>query len=222
VLPGWLPIALILLLILGGLGLIGLGLISDAGEQGTATDQGGATTTPQAKQPQAKQQQAKQQQAKPAPAPAADQQATAPPSTPPAASAGIDRRTFAGRFEVGVPSGWRTGERDGAVVLTAPGKKAEVRVFFGPQRTSLDQLAGQAAALLKQDHRGAHIGPRQNLRVGGRPAIRVNAQFQGGSASAIVLNDGSFSYLLIERFDGTVPAPIRGQAEAAIQSFRPL
>jgi hypothetical protein len=213
-LPRWLPAALILLLIGGGVTLIVIGFFTDAGEQNTANEATQPATNPS---PQAKGQKQK--------APSGQAQATQPattPATPPTSAAGIDRRTFAGRYELGVPSGWRSGERDQGTLLTAPGGQAEVQVFFGQQSGSLDAFAAQASDLLRQRHDGAQVGRPQATTVGGQRALRVNATYRGGSAAAIVLSQGSFTYLLMDRIDAGTPAAISGQAQAVLQSFRAL
>lgn len=208
-LPGWLPIAVIGFLILGGIVLIGIGFLTDAGEQETVTPE----PAQEAERPS--------EQGTNEPNQDEGQQAEQPqqPATPPAA--GIDRRTFADRFELGVPAGWDSSQGEG-VTLTAPGRKAAVQAFFGSRRGSVDQLADQAAALLRQRHDGARVGRPRPTRIGGLPALRVNAVFRGGEASAIVLNDGGFSYLLTVRIDRGASQQISGQAEAVVQSFRPL
>jgi hypothetical protein len=220
-LPGWIPIALILLLIFGGIGLIGVGLVSDAGEEPTATEQAGdsAQAPPASDQPA----QAKKPAAADKPAttdkPAAVDRPVEP--TPQASPAGIDRRTFAGRFELGVPSGWHSGQRNGATMLTAPGGAAQVEVLFGSQRP-FGQLDGVATQLLRQRHSGGRVGKAKRVRIGGQPAIRVDARFADGSASALALNAGGVSYVLLERIDRGAPGAVRSQAEAVIQSFRAL
>ena len=212
-LPAWLPIALIMLLIFGGLGLIGLGLMSDAGEQETATDQ------PELANPPAGGQQGKAGKQNPQPAETKPAEAPSGQSAPPAAAAGIDSRSF-GRFELGVPTGWETGQRDDGTLLTAPGGKAEVVVFFGSQQQA-SQLGSVAADVLRGQYPGASAGSPKPTKIGGRPAVRVNGELRGGQVSAVALNAGGVSYVLTKRVIRGAPAQIAGQAEAVIQSFRP-
>jgi hypothetical protein len=203
-LPRWIPVVLIGLLIFGGLGLIGLGLVSDAGEQETATDQN-AGNRPALQQGQAGKPEANAQEPQPA--------------APPAAAAGIDRQTF-GRFELGVPSGWRSGERDGGTFVAAPGDKAETLVLFGSQQPagSLGSVAGE---VLRNQYPGARVSGPKPTRVGGLRAMRVNGVFRGDQVSAVALNAG-VTYVLTQRVVRRAPAAIRAQAAAVIQSFRPL
>ena len=205
-LPGWIPIALISFLILGGITLIGIGFLTDAGEQETAAP---AQEAPQqGDQPQGEGQ---QQPAEPAP----EEQAPAP------AAPAVDRRTFANQFEIGVPAGWQTGERDGGTLLSAPGGAAEVVVLFGSQQPA-GQLGSVAAQILGNQYSGAQAGKPKPANIGGLRAVRVTGEFRGGEVAAYALNGGGETYVLTQRIARGASAEVSGQAAAVIESFRPL
>jgi hypothetical protein len=52
--------------------------------------------------------------------------------------------------------------------------------------------------------------------------MRVTGQFQGGDVSAYALNAGGSTYVLTKRVVRGASDPVSGQAEAVVQSFRPL
>jgi hypothetical protein len=206
-LPGWIPIALIGFLILGGIALIGIGFLTDAGEQETAQPEQ-AQETPRegpAGQPAGEQQ--------PQPAEPAEEQQPAP------APAGSDSRTFSNRFELGVPTGWESGTRDGGTLLTAPRGQAEVLVLFGTQQPP-ERLGPVAAEVLRNQYPGARLGGPTPTRLGGQRALRVNGSYRGGEVSAIAVNAGGSSFVLTKQVARRASEQVSAQAEAVLQSFR--
>jgi hypothetical protein len=215
-LPRWLATAAIAVLIGGGLLLIAIGLIRDRGGEQSSTP---STSTPT--------QQAQPQQAQPANTQTA-------PAAPPAQQGGagaaggqaapkpsLQRRTFANRFSIGVAPGWRSGEQDGAITLTAPGGVAEIDVYFQAGDSSPSAMAGAASGFLERRHPDGHVGAPHSTRLADSPAVRISTTFPGGTEQAVILSQGGYTYLLLIRQDRGANAAIKREAEAELASFRP-
>ena len=229
VLPSWVPVALIAALILGGLTMIAIGLTSDDEEQ--------PATTPPAGQAPARQKPAQtpggqNQQQQPAAAQKNKQQrqeqqtggqseAPIAPATGQGGSEALNRRTFAKRFAIGVPVGWGTGKKDGAIALTAPGSTAEILVFFQRGEAPASELARGARGFLRQRHQGAQVGAAKPVRIGSQRGLRVVATYRGGEEVAVVISAKGYAYVILRRVDRGASPDLGQQAEAALASFQP-
>jgi hypothetical protein len=213
--PGWIPVLLIGALIAGGLAMIAIGLTRSDSEQ-----DGSNAATPAETQPAPAERggAGSNQQAEPAPA--------APPESDtggesPAAAAPLDNRTFLGRFAIGVPAGWDAGRNGDAVVLTAPGGVAAVRVVSQQGEFPAGALAEGAESFLASEHPDARVGGPDRVRLAGRPATRVRATYPGGTDTAYALSANGFSYLISVRVERGASADVSTQAEASVRSFEP-
>jgi hypothetical protein len=219
--PRWLATGLIIALILGGLTMIAVGLLRDGNQQQMTTSAPGGTAaqkpsnTPSATTPQPVPKRPQQQRQ--------GKQATSAPQSAPAGAAGaqLQSRRIADRFTIGIPPGWERGTKDGAITFTAPGATAEIDVFFESGSQPTQQLARAVDGFLANRHPGAQVGAPQPLRLGALRALRVQATYSGGEEVAVVVSAKGYSYLLLRRVDRGAAADLRGQADAALASFRP-
>jgi hypothetical protein len=211
--PSWIPLILIGALIAGGVGMIILGLTRE--DEQPQAPAGTAAEAPAEQTPPSDEAAEEPAPAEPAAPPAGDQPDAAP------ADVELTQRTFARRFEIGVPAGWEDGVADGAVSLSAPGDTAEIRVFFEKGERPTGELAGAASSFLQGEHSGAEISAPRQIRVAGRRAARVRATYGGGEEIAIVLSARGFAYLITERVDRGASPQVEAEADAALQSFRP-
>jgi hypothetical protein len=216
--PGWIPVLLIGILIAGGLAMIAIGLTREDSDQ-TGSN---AATPPAGTQPAPADEGrgGSNQQAQPAPA-TPQEGGDAEGGESPAPGGTLDKRTFLGRFEIGVPAGWDAGRNGDAVVLTAPGGVAAVRVVSQQGEFPDSSLAEGAESFLASEHPDGRIGSSDRVRLAGRPATRVRATYPGGTDTAYALSAGGFSYLISVRIERGASADVSAQAEAALQSFRP-
>lgn len=209
--PRWIPTAVITLLIGGGLTMIVLGLLrEDDGGQGAQS------AAPPPTQPAAPPGQSQPAQPTPPAQPAKPPAAEAP------ASPELRRRTFAGRFAIGVPAGWTSGgDAPEGFSFEPRGGDAGVRVFFEEGGRPLGELATLAGAFLEDAHSGASVGAPERVRFAGGPAGEVGSTYAGGEEVAFVLSRGGFSYLVLRRVDRGADAAAEREAEAVTASFRP-
>jgi hypothetical protein len=233
VVPGWLSVGVIAALILGGLTMIAIGLTKDDEGQPTPTPPAGQT--PAQNNPaggQEKQKHKQQKHKKQKKSPAAGQkkqqsgggQSQAPASGGAAQGAGagaLNRRTFENRFSIGVPGGWDSGEKEGAIALTARGATAEILVFFQQGETPLSELARGARGFLAERHAGAQIGGAKPTRIGSQRGLRMVATYQGGEEIAVVLSAKGYSHVILRRVDRGASPDLEQQAEAVLASFKP-
>src|SRR4029077_3159600 len=148
------------------------------------------------------------------PAPSARPQTTVQPR--------LQVTTFASRFRIGVARGWQVGQKDTAIALVAPGSKAEVDVYYASQQRSLNDLASDASRFLKTRHPAGRVTAPHPERIGLLQGLRIKAVYPGGSESALVLVNGGFTYVLLQRVDrGASRRQVR-QAKAQAESFSPL
>jgi hypothetical protein len=216
--PSWIPVALISALILGGLAMIAIGLSRDDEEPPASQPSGGQEAAPAA--PSGGGQKA-------TPAPADQDEAQAPESPESAetpengAGVSLDRRTFANRFAIGVPTGWDDRVEGGGISLTAPGATAEIAVFFEEGGMPLTQLASATRGFLAERHQGAQVAAPRPVRVGPHRALRIEATYQGGEEIAVVISANGFSHVVLRRVDRGASPDLEQQAEASLASFRP-
>ena len=222
---------LIAALILGGLTMIAIGLTKDDEEQPAVTPPAGQTPAqkkPGGPKPQQKQQQQTQQQKQPA-AGQRQQQPGGGQSQPPASggaaqgagTAALNRRTFQDRFSIGVPVGWESGKKEGAIALTARGATAGILVFFQRGETPLPELARGTRGFLAERHAGAQIGGPKPARIGSQRGLRIVATYRGGEEVAVVLSAKGYSHVILRRVDRGASPDLEQQAEAALASYRP-
>jgi hypothetical protein len=156
-----------------------------------------------------------------APTTSAPAETTAPPVEQPAGDEVVlNRRSFAGRFAIGVPAGWRSGTRENAISVTPAGDVAEIRVFLEPGEESPSDLSRAAAGFLADEHPGAQVGSADSLRLGRRQASRVTAVYGGGEEVAVVLAGGGYTFVVLRRVDKGASEAIAKEADASLQSFR--
>jgi hypothetical protein len=203
--PGWLSVALIGALILGGLTMIAIGLTKEENQQPAATPPSGQAPA-EGKQGQS---QAQPQAQKPATGEGAR------------GAVALNRKTFQDTFSIGVPRGWNEGTENGGIALSAPGSTAEIVVFFQQGETPLPQLAQGARGFLAQRHAGAQVGPPQPTRIGAQRGLRITAAYQGGEEVAVVISAKGFSHVVLRRVDRGASPDLEQQAEAALASFKP-
>ena len=153
---------------------------------------------------------------------------TSAPPPPPSAGPETIRQprlqvtTFASRFRIGVARGWHVGQKDTAIALVAPGSKAEVDVYYASEQRSLNDLASEASRFLKTRHPEGRVTAPHPERVGLLQGLRIKAVYRDGSESALVLVDGGFTYVLLQRVDrGASRRQVR-QAKAQAESFSPV
>jgi hypothetical protein len=209
---GWLPIILIGILILGGLGMIVAGLLKEDEQQPLAP----AAPAPTAQEPAATPPET-------APQPEAEAPPAAEPEPPATAQAPLRRRSFAGgRFSIGLPAGGDGGGNtaDG-FTFEGPGSTAAVTVFFEQGGRPPAELARLAADFLAQRHPGAQVGSPKPFTLSGTRGARVVATYGGGTESAVALSAGGFAYLVLERVDNGAPPDVGAQADAVLTSFKP-
>src|SRR5262249_22525840 len=137
-------------------------------------------------------------------------------------AAGLERRTFANRFSIGVAPGWPTGESQGATTLTAPGDVAEIDIYFQKGVSSPKAMAQAASSFLERRHPDGRAGAPRQVQFAGTTAVRVEMTYPGGSEVALSFPDGGFTYALLTRVDDGASAEIRRQAQQQTESFRPL
>jgi hypothetical protein len=191
---GWLTA----LLVLAGAALILIGVLDDGG--GTTADRPAGAD-----------------EARPSPGDRAGGAGADAQGNPPPA---VERRGVPGLFSVAVPRGWDRTTREGAVVFDAPGGRAELRAFLESGERPLPELARGAAAFLAGEHPGARLTGPGSVRMGGAPARRLVARYDGGREVAAVVATGGYSYLLLSRVDSTAPAKLSRAAARALRSFR--
>jgi hypothetical protein len=194
--PPWLATSLVALLITGGLLLVVLGVTSsDGGSESPVATIG-------------------------------SQFSVAPPVTvplsPPAAGIRLDRRRFAERVAIGIPSGWRSGVADGAVTVLAGNGRADVQVYFEEGATPQRELVRDSRAFLLERHSGARVVDTGRVNLGGRPATTIRVRYPTGTESAVILIANGFTYLILERLAKPVSPQIRETTEAVVTSFRPV
>jgi hypothetical protein len=143
----------------------------------------------------------------------------APAEVGEAATGGLRRRTFAGSFSIGVPSGWRTGTEGAAITIAAPGSKAELSVYFEHGARPDNELARDTRAFLRRRHPGTQVRRPQVGIDGGRRWME--AKYPGGSELAVTTVSGGYSYLILKRVERDAPPRIESEAEAALASFEP-
>ncbi len=152
------------------------------------------------------------------------------PAAPPASNARpqtipqprLQVTTFASRFRIGIARGWQVGQKDTAIVLTAPRSKAEVDVYYASEERSLNDLASDATRFLKTRHPDGRVTAPHPVRVGLLQGLRIKAVYRDGSESALVLVDSGFTYVLLQRVDrGASRRQVR-QAKAQAESFSPV
>jgi hypothetical protein len=239
VVPGWLSVGIIAALILGGLTMIGIGLTKEDEEQPADTPPAGQTPAQNKPARGQKQQQNQQQQNRPGAGPNQQQQnqpaagqqqqpgggqSQAPASGGAAQGAGtgaLSRRTFQNRFSIGVPGGWESGKKEGAIALTARGATAEILVFFQRGETPLPELARGARDFLAERHAGAQVGGPKPTRIGLQRGLRIVATYRGGEEVAVVLSAKGYSHVILRRVDRGASPDLGQQAEAALASFKP-
>jgi hypothetical protein len=206
-----LPVILIGALILIGVVMIAAGLLRS----------GGTGRTDEATEPVATEATAP---AETTPAePAAPAETTPPADTTPAPGAApvkLDRRTFEGRFAIGVPAGWKAGASGGAIAIAPNGDVAAIKVFFEPGMEPATELARGAARFLADEHEGADVSGAQPIRLGEEKGARVDATYSGGEESAVVLSASGYTFLVLLRVDGGASPAIAAEGEAALASFR--
>ncbi len=130
--------------------------------------------------------------------------------------------TFASRFRIGVAPDWHVGQKDTAIALVAPGSKAEVDVYYASEERSLNDLASDATRFLKARHPEGRVTAPHPERVGLLQGLRIKAVYRDGSESALVLIDGGYTYVLLQRVDhGASRREVR-QAKAQAESFSPI
>jgi hypothetical protein len=197
--PGWLSVALVALLIGGGMALVVSGLVSDSGPSDEISGVGGVQTSL---------------------APTAVLPATVP-AKPPAPPVKLDRRRFAERVSIGVPFRWRAGVGGEAVTVLARNGRAEIQVYFEQGSKPEGELAEQAKAFLLDRHAGARVISTEPTRVGGLHATTVSVAFPAGAESAVVLVARGYTYLVLERFAKPFSPALRRAGDAVVASFRP-
>jgi hypothetical protein len=94
-------------------------------------------------------------------------------------------------------------------------------VLFGSQQPP-DQLGSVAAQVLRGQYPQAQAGGPKPTRIGGLRGVRVNGELRGGQVSAVAVNGGGATYVLTKSVVRGAPGAVAGQAEAVVQSFRPL
>jgi hypothetical protein len=197
--PRWLATGAIALLIVGGLVMIVVGVMRDKGGSQSA-----APST------------------QPAPAQTSStgtQSAKAPSG---GGTSGLQRKTFANRFSIGVATGWQSGQKQGATALTAPGGVAEVDVYFQKGESSSNAMAKAATSFLERRHPDGQAGKPQTVQFARSPAVRVGMTYSGGEEVAVVLPHGGYTYALLTRVDKGADQAIQSQAQQQANSFRPL
>jgi len=134
----------------------------------------------------------------------------------------LDNVTVLNRFVIGVPPGWLRGLSGGAVVFRSPSQEAELRVYLEPGDDGPRTLSRHAREYLESQHPSAKISAPRRIRLGGRPAVRIVASWDGGTERAALLSESGYSYLLLSRVDENAPRPVRTDAVAALYSFNVL
>jgi len=175
---------------IAGVGLIAAGVLTDDGESGGEAT---ATDAPTVAQPGA----------------------TLPPEPAPPQP---QTRSFSDLFALDVPIGWSSSRRAGAVVLSSPGRKVGIEVFFEPGTQPLDAIAASAARFLATRNPGVRVSAAQLAELAGLEARRLRA----GGEIAFALQEADHSYVIVARVDPSAGAGARAQAEAALRSFTPL
>ena len=214
--PGWIPVLLIGALIIGGLVMIVIGLTRSDSEQAGS---GPATPAESKPAPGGGKSEQPAQPAEQAPAPQEGEGGTEAPA---GGAVALDKRTFLDRFEIGVPAGWEAGSSGENVVLKAPGGVAAVSIVTQQGEFPDSALTQGARSFLTTEHAGADLGSAERVRLGGRPATSIRATYPGGVDTAYALSAGGVSYLISNRSDRGASAEISAQADAAVQSFKPL
>jgi hypothetical protein len=198
--PSPLSLAVIALLIGGGLLLVILGVGSNSGISDRKAD--GTTTSASS------------------PAPTVAAPALAPPKPLPRIK--LDRRTFVERVSIGIPVGWNAGVSGGAVSVAALNGRSEVQVYFEQGARPDRELAERSRTFLLQRHPGAHVAAEGRTEVGGRRARSVTVAFPGGTESALVLVAGGYTYLVLKQLGRPSAPALRRATDAVVASFRPV
>jgi hypothetical protein len=192
----WLATGAIALLIVGGLVMILVGVMRDNG--------GSQSAAPGTQQ-----------------APAQTSTGTKSAPTPSGGgTSGLQRKTFANRFSIGVAPGWQTGQKQGATALTAPGGVAEVDVYFQKGENSSNAMAKAASSFLERRHPDGQAGKPQTVQFAGSSAVRVAMTYSGGEEIAVVLPHGGYTYAVLTRVDKGANQAIQSQAQQQANSFR--
>lgn len=216
-LPRWIPTALIALLIAGGLTMIAIGLLRDDGESSQTASAPPAQPAPSAGAPQPQGEPAPPEPP-PASAPARSGDGTGRPAEP----AALRRSTYAGRFSIGLPAGWReSGDASRGFTFAPAGAAAAVRVYFEAGERPLGELGDLAATFLADSHAGASISEPEQGRFAGGPAAAVRSRYGGGEEVAFVLARDGFSYLVLRRVDRGASEKLGAEAQAVTAGFRP-
>jgi hypothetical protein len=224
-LPWWVPNAYIFAVILIGLGMIAFGILRPGSEDlpvlggADQEEQSPPATeepTPEPEAPVTAPEAPVTAGAGPAPAP------KPAPAERPAPAPDLQRIEVLGRFAVGVPSSWDGGTGDGAVVFTAPGAGAVLRVFLEPGGAKPGSLSDEATRFLREEHPEAKITRPAPRRLGKFRGVEILATYPGGEERATLLSANGYSYLLLSSVDGGAPAAVRAASVAALRSFRPL
>jgi hypothetical protein len=189
-----------------GVGLLA-GLLGNSGSNHSPSSvQPGASTVPRSLQPSTT--------SAPTPARSSRPQTTEQPR--------LQVTTFASRFRIGVARGWQVGQKDTAIALIAPGSRAEVDVYYASEQRSLNDLASQASRFLKSRHPAGRVTAPHPERIGLLQGLRIKAVYPNGSESALVLVNGGFTYVLLQRVDDGASRRQVRQAKAQAESFSPL
>lgn len=218
--PRWVPTAAIALLIGGGLLLIAIGLIRDSGGQQNPAP--APTTAPQQQQQREPQQQSPANTQTAPAAPPAQQGAAAGQGQAGASTVTLHRRSFANRFSIGIAPGWQTGQKDGAITITAPGSVAEIDVYFQSGERPPSAMVGAASGFLEQRHPNGRVGSPHPTHLAGSPAVRVTTSYPGGAEEAVILSRGGYTYVVLVRVDRGANPAVQREAQAELNSFRPL
>jgi hypothetical protein len=206
----WVARAAIAALVIAGAALIAIGVLAQ-------DDEGGTPAEPE--QPPA--------QAEPAARQAPDAARNAAAAARRAArlreKIRLQGEVFSDRFSIGVPSSWSSGglENGGTGLFSSDGHAA-VRVYYEVGGADVEELARGAARFLGNEHPGAQVQPAVRKRVGSLRGLSLTAEYPGGSERAVVLSSDGVSYLLLEQVEAEATPFRRLQANAALQSFRPL
>jgi hypothetical protein len=154
-----------------------------------------------------------------------------PPAQPPQRPGGVrqgvervrlDRREVLSRFEIGVPPGWSSGQVPGGVRFASRSGDAEVTVFFEQRSGSLASLSDPTTEFLKREHRGAQVSGPVARRVGQNKALEFSAIHRGGRATATLLAEGGFTYLIYCEHDKDASRDGVRRAYAVVDSIRPI
>ena len=133
----------------------------------------------------------------------------------------LRRRSFAGRFSIGIASDWVTETGETSTRFISPKGKAELDLYFQAGEHSAHDLREAAARFLRGLHSRGKLLRTRWISLAGTNAVRIPDAYPGGTDTAVVLATHGFTYLLLLRKDDGLSQRRSQECEAELASFRP-